>query len=71
MHTVEEIEQAAKQLSAQDFQRLASLISTQYHDRWTRQMDRDATDGKLDFLFEEAAAERQIGLLHDWPAGKE
>jgi hypothetical protein len=71
MNTVEEIEQAAEQLAPSDFDRLAAWISTRYHDLWKKQMERDATAGKLDFLFNEAAAERQAGSLHDWPADKE
>jgi hypothetical protein len=31
-------------------------------------MERDATAGRLNFLFDEAAAERQAGRLRDWPA---
>ena len=71
MKTVEEIEQAAEQLAPSDFDRLASWVSTRYHDLWKHQMERDGTAGKLDFLFDEAAAERRDGLLHDWPAEKE
>jgi hypothetical protein len=61
MNTVEEIEQAAEQLTAADFQKLALWVTSRYHDRWTRQMEHDATEGKLDFLFNEAALERQAG----------
>ena len=61
MNTVEEIEQAAEQLAPSDFDRLASWVSARYHDLWKRQMERDATAGRLDFLFNEAAAERQAG----------
>jgi hypothetical protein len=71
MNTVEEIEQAAEQLAESDFDRLALWVSTRYHDLWKRQMERDATDGKLDFLFDEAAAERAASLLRDWPADQE
>ena len=71
MNTVEEIEQAAEQLVPSEFARLASWVSARYHDLWTRQMERDAVSGKLDFLFTEAEAERQAGQLHDWPSGKE
>ncbi len=71
VHTVEEIEQAAEQLAQSDFDRLALWVSTRYHDNWKRQMERDAANGKLDFLFHEADAERQDGLLHDWPSDKE
>ena len=58
MNTVEEIEQAAERLAQSDFERLASWVSARYHDLWKRQMDSDAKAGKLDFLFDEAAAER-------------
>ena len=71
MPTVEEIEQAAERLAPSDFDRLASWVSARHHDLWEGQMDRDATAGKLDFLFHEAATECQAGLLHDWPADKE
>jgi hypothetical protein len=71
MTTVEEIEQAAERLAPSDFGRLASWVSARYHDLWTRQMDTDAAAGKLDFLFNEADAERTAGSLHDWPADKQ
>ena len=71
MNTLEQIEQAAEQLAPSDFDRLALWVSARYHDRWKRQMDRDATAGKLDFLFKEAAGERQAGQLHDWPSDAE
>jgi len=70
MNTVEEIEQAVQRLTPADFGRLASWISARYHALWTEQMERDATSGKLDFLFSEADAERQAGQLHDWPSDK-
>jgi len=69
--TVEEIEQAAEQLAPSDFDRLALWVSARYHDLWKRQMEGDSTAGKLDFLFNEAAAERQAGSLRDWPSDKE
>ncbi len=68
MTTVEEIEQAAERLAPSDFDRLATWVSARYHDLWKRQMDDDAASGRLDFLFNEAAAERQAGSLPDWPA---
>ena len=71
MNTVEEIEQAAEQLAPSDFHRLASWVNARSHDLWKRQMEQDAAAGKLDFLFNEADAERQAGSLHDWPADKE
>ena len=68
MSTVEEIEQAAEQLAPSEFDRLAAWVNARYHERWTQQMERDATSGKLDFLFNEAEAERRAGQLHDWPS---
>jgi len=68
MTTVEEIEQAAERLAPSDFDRLAAWVSARYHELWKRQMDSDAAAGKLDFLFDEAAAERSEGVLRDWPS---
>ena len=71
MSTVEEIAQAAEQLPPAEFARLASWVGARNHAMWTRQMERDAAAGKLDFLFDEADAERKSGALHDWPSEKE
>jgi hypothetical protein len=70
MTTVEEIEQAAERLAPSDFDRLAFWVSGRYHALWKQQIDSDAAAGKLDFLFNEAEAERAAGSLHDWPADK-
>jgi len=37
-------------------------------ERWDRQLDRDASSGKLFFLQDEARSERDSGTLKDWPA---
>lgn len=71
MTTVEEIEQAAARLAPSDFDRLAAWVSARYHELWSRQMEGDAAAGKLDFLFSEADAEREAGMLRDWPSEKE
>jgi len=67
MSTIEEIEQAVERLAPRDFAQLASWIDARRHKQWTRQMDEDSAAGKLDFLFEEASAERPAGQLRDWP----
>lgn len=67
MSAVEEIERAVEQLTPADFARLASWVDARRHAQWTRQMDQDAAAGRLDFLFEEADADRAAGQLHDWP----
>jgi hypothetical protein len=35
--------------------------------RWERQLDHDASSGKLDFLLDEAHSERDAGSLKVWP----
>jgi hypothetical protein len=67
MATVEEIEQAIERLAPADFARLASWVALRRHEEWTKQMDRDAEAGKLDFLFSEADAEGRAGALRNWP----
>jgi hypothetical protein len=71
MSTVEDIERAAEKLAPAEFARLASWVSARDHELWTRQLERDAASGKLDFLFDEADTERQAGQLHDWPSDKQ
>ena len=71
MATVEEIEQAIEQLAPMDLARLATWVTARHHEEWTRQMDRDAQAGKLDFLFAEAEAERRADTLRDWPEEKQ
>ena len=71
MTTVEEIERAAERLAPSDFDRLASWVSARYHELWKQQMDGDAAAGRLDHLFDEADAERQAGMLRDWPSDKQ
>jgi hypothetical protein len=67
MSTVEEIEHAVEELAPAEFARLATWFSARHHAVWTRQMEREAAGGKLDFLFAEAETERVAGQLHDWP----
>jgi hypothetical protein len=67
---VEEIERAVEQLAPPDFARFAAWIDARHHAEWTQQLDREAAGGKLDFLFEEAEAERLEGQLRDWPPPK-
>jgi hypothetical protein len=43
------------------------LIHALDQERWERQMDRDASSGKLDFLWDEARNERENGTLKAWP----
>ena len=67
MSRVEEIERAIQGLSPDEFTQIAERVHAIEAERWDRQMDRDAADGRLNFLREEARAERKSGLLKDWP----
>ncbi len=68
MSTVAEITQAISELPKQEFWKLAEWFDDVKADAWDAQMDADAKAGRLDFLFEEAAADRQAGRSKDWPA---
>tara|TARA_A100001037_G_C15004977_1_gene568920 strand:+ start:229 stop:414 length:186 start_codon:yes stop_codon:yes gene_type:complete len=61
MSTVEEIKEAIEALSAKDRARLLAQLDSARDDGWDRQMKADADAGKLDFLMEEAEAERKAG----------
>ena len=67
MSTVQEIEAAIEQLPREEFMVLADKIAARKADFWDEQIDADAAAGRLDFLFDEAAAEKQTGDLRDWP----
>ncbi len=58
---------AIEQLPRQEFWKLAEWFDEIKARAWDEQMDADAAGGKLDFLFEEAEAERAQGSLKDWP----
>jgi len=67
MNVVEKIEQEIEGLSGDDFDSLAVWVDRRRNEKWDRQMDEDAAAGRLDFLFEEAEADRKSGKLRDWP----
>jgi hypothetical protein len=67
MSRVEEIESQIEQLPPGEFARVANWIREMDQQRWDEQLDRDAASGKLDVLLAEARAERESGLLKDWP----
>jgi hypothetical protein len=70
MSRIEELEREIEQLEPEAFARIARRVGDEEQRRWDEQLDRDASAGKLDFLFDEARAERQAGLLKDWPTSK-
>jgi hypothetical protein len=64
---VEKIEQEIELLSSGEFVRLAAWMDRRRNEKWDQQMNEDSNAGRLDFLFEEAEAERQSKKLQDWP----
>jgi hypothetical protein len=65
MSTVEEIETAIEGLKERDVLRLAEWLKAKLAETWDRRIALDANEGKLDFLFHEAEAERAGGELRD------
>ena len=67
MSRVEELERAIEQLTPEEFAEIARRVNAIEQKRWDEQLDRDSAVGKLDFLIEEAEAERRSEQLRDWP----
>jgi hypothetical protein len=65
--TVQEIKQQIDALSYAEYLELVAMLKAQDEDAWDRQMAEDAAAGRLDFLIEEAEAERARGELRDFP----
>lgn len=71
MSTVKEIEEAIAQLPKDEFWELTDRLVARRNAEWDREIEEDAAAGRLDFLFEEAEAERKAGLLREWPELRE
>lgn len=67
MSSVEEIEHAIERLPAHDFCRLRAWLWQRDSRAWDQELSDDSAAGRLDFLFQEAAAEGDTGKLRDWP----
>ena len=67
MMSLAEIKSAVRELSPKELAELTAFISEQDNAVWREQMEQDAASGKLDFLFQEADAEREAGKLRDCP----
>ena len=66
MTKVKDIQAAIKSLSPQEFTDLRQWISDLDWDNWEQEIEQDSEQGKLDFLIEEALAEKaqnQLGQL--------
>ncbi len=58
MSTVEEIKAAIQSLSSQEFANLRQWMSELEWGNWDREIEKDSNVGKLDFLIDEALAEK-------------
>lgn len=63
MSTVEEIKSAISALSEEDYIHLREWLSGKDWEQWDKEIERDSSSGKLDFLKEEAVAEKNRGRL--------
>ena len=63
MSTVEEIKSAISALSEEDYIHLREWLSGKDWEQWDKEIERDSSSGKLDFLMEEAVAEKNRGRL--------
>jgi hypothetical protein len=67
MSSVSEIESAIRNLTSEDFWKLADWFDELRAKAWDQRMEEDAIAGRLDFLFDEAGHERETALLKEWP----
>ena len=63
MSTVEEIKSAISALSKEDYIHLREWFSEKDWEQWDEEIEGDSASGKLDFLVEEAVAEKNQGRL--------
>ncbi len=61
MTKLEKIEQDIKALSPKDMKRLGDWFAETHADLWDEQIERDAKDGKLDKMAEQALADHRAG----------
>ena len=63
MSSVEEIQSAIVSLSPEEYARLRQWFAARDWEQWDQEIEEDAASGKLDFLIDEAAAEKAQGRL--------
>ena len=68
MDRVEEIESAIDRLPPEGYKRVVAWLLEHEQARWDEQMDRDSSEGRLDFLFTEAEGESAADLHREWPS---
>ena len=67
MDRVEEIESAIDRLPPEDYKRVLAWLREHEQSRWDEQMDRDSSEGRLDFLFTEAEGQAAAEPHREWP----
>ena len=65
MSRVEDIQSAIVSLSPKEYARLRQWFAARDWAQWDREIEKDAASGKLDFLIEEAMAEKDQGNLRE------
>jgi hypothetical protein len=65
MTKLERIKEEIESLPTRDFSRLSQWMAEKDWEKWDREIKRDSKAGKLDFLIEEARAEKKGGKLED------
>ncbi len=65
MSRVEEIQLAIVSLSQEEYAHLRQWFAQRDWEQWDRKVEEDAASGRLDFLIDEAAAERAEGRLRE------
>lgn len=63
--SVEEIQQAIRDLPNDDLQRIQRWISDLAWEAWDKEIEADSAAGKLDFLLDEAEEDEDLGTLQD------
>ncbi len=63
MSTVEEIKSAIVSLSQEEYKRLRVWFTERDWKEWDREIERDSSSGKLNFLMEEAVTQKNQGRL--------
>jgi len=65
MVQIQEIISFIESLSETDFKKLRNWFVGRDMERWDRQIESDSSNGKLDFLVDEALKERDEGRLRE------
>ncbi len=65
MSKVEKIQAEIESLSEEEYARLRQWFSERDWEKWDRQIEADSASGKLDFLIEEARAEKAKGKFKE------